>query len=54
MGEGLQDFGERQRNGPVYALSEDERRLLDVYRGLSDLQKGEVFRTIMEIAAKKN
>ena len=54
MGEGLQDFGERQRNGPVYALSEDERRLLDVYRGLSDLQKGEVFRTIMEVAAKKN
>ena len=40
------DFIQRMKEGPYARLDEDEKRLLDLYRTLSDVQKGEVFKII--------
>lgn len=48
MEEMLNDFMRRHSEGPYANLREDERRLLDKYRSLSTIQKGEVFKLISE------
>ena len=40
------DFIERMKESPYDHLEEDEKRLLDLYRTLSDVQKGTIFKTM--------
>lgn len=42
------DFMQRMREGPYYRLEDDEKKLLDLYRTLSDVQKGEIFKAITD------
>lgn len=44
--ERIEDFKQRMKEGPYARLEEDEKRLLDLYRTLSGVQKGEVFKII--------
>lgn len=39
MEDAFNDFMERHTNIPHYALSTDEQRLLDMYRGLTDIER---------------
>lgn len=53
MEDAFNDFMERHTNIPHYALSTDEQRLLDMYRGLTDIEKGEVLGTVNSILNRK-
>lgn len=44
--ERVEDFMKRMKEGPYAHLDEDEKRLLDLYRTLSDIQKGEIFKAM--------
>lgn len=46
MKEMVDDFVRRMESGPYANLEEDEKRLLDKYRELSEIQKGKVFETV--------
>ena len=53
MKDAFTDFMSRQMDATRYTLSEDERRLLGMYRLMSDIQKGEVLGTVKSIITRK-
>lgn len=53
MADAFNNFMEGHFNTPRYALSDDERRLLDMYGRLTDIEKGEVLGTVNSILNRK-